>query len=353
MTKTIIAWRYGGVILFLLVTPALLRAEEDETPKVSAGALVYGQYDYELTPYKNIAGSVQNDYNGFDITRAYINIKAKFPGHVQARVTPDVVRDSLTTTTTSGNLLLRLKYAYLEWDDMTTPKSWIKFGQHQTPWLDYEESINRYRFQGKMFAEREGLIPGSADFGVGYLQTVPGDFGELNASLVNGEGYAAPEVNKYKSGQVRATVRPLPMVDAAKGLRLSYFYSYGEYALNQLNQLGIGMLSYEIPYLVLTAQYLKSRYKSGSALYDAEGYSLFAEARSPWGLAAIARVDHLDPNAAKGGDTHTRQIYGLAYWLTWKGANVGLLLDDEQVNYEGGAQKPYENRILAQTQVSF
>ncbi len=347
---------YGGVLIALLAPPAHLMADEEETPKVSAGALVYGQYDYELTPLKNIQGKVQNDYNAFDITRAYINVKAKLPGNIQARVTPDVVREAATEPTQTsifGSLVFRLKYAYLEWDDMTTPKSWIKFGMHQTPWLDFEESINRYRFQGKMFTEREGLIPGSADLGLGYLQTIPGDFGEVNASLANGEGYASSEVNKYKSGQVRVTIRPLPMIDAVKGLRLSYFYSYGEYAQNQLNQLGIGMLSFEYPYLVITGQYLKSRYLSGSAHPIAEGYSLFGEVKSPWGLAAIARVDHIDPNTIVGGDTHARQIYGLAYWMTWKGANVGLLLDDEQVGYEAGAKKPYENRILAQTQVSF
>ncbi len=347
-TRALKAGLYGGILIALLTPSAYLQADEEEGPKISAGGLVYGQYDYEL-------GTPAKDLNSFDITRAYINIKAKFPGDVQARITPDVVRETATEptqTTIYGSLVYRLKYAYLEWDNMTTPKTWIKFGQHQTPWLDFEESINRYRVRGKMFAEREGLIPGSADFGLGYLQTIPGDFGEVNASLVNGEGYASPETNKYKSGQVRLTVRPLPMVDAAKGLRLSYFYEYGQYALNQLKQLGIGMVSFENPYVVLTGQYLKSHYRSGTILPVAEGYSLFAEARSPWGLAAIGRVDYFDPNTSKGQDTHTRQIYGLAYWMIWKGATVGLLLDDEQVAYEAG-KKPYENRILAQTQVSF
>lgn len=349
LTRVVTAGLYGGILVALLAPPAYLRADEEGAPKVSVGGLFYGQYDYE-------SGTPAKDFNSFDITRAYINVKVKLPGNFQARITPDVVRESATEptqTTLFGSLVYRLKYAYLEWDDMTTPKSWIKFGLHQTPWLDFEEGINRYRFQGKMVAEREGLIPGSADFGVGYLQTIPGDFGEVNASLVNGEGYASPEANKYKSGQARVTIRPIPMVDDAKGLRLSYFYDYGEYAQNQLKQLGIGMLSYENEYVVFTGQYLKSRYKSGTTLLVAEGYSLFAEARSPWGWAAIARVDHIDPNADKGGDTHTRQIYGLAYWLAWKGANVGLLLDDEQVSYEAGAKKPYENRILAQTQVFF
>ena len=36
---------------------------------------------------------------------------------------------------------------------------------HETPWLTFEESTNRYRVQGPMFAEREGLIPGPSDVG--------------------------------------------------------------------------------------------------------------------------------------------------------------------------------------------
>ena len=40
------------------------------------------------------------------------------------------------------------------------------FGLHETPWLTFEESVNRYRVIGPFFAERLGLIPGPTDLGV-------------------------------------------------------------------------------------------------------------------------------------------------------------------------------------------
>ena len=66
----------------------------------------------------------------------------------------------------SGSQIFRLKYAYaqLNLDDWTTKGSWVRFGQQQTPYIDYTEGIYRYRFQGTMFVEREGYFA-SADGG--------------------------------------------------------------------------------------------------------------------------------------------------------------------------------------------
>ena len=123
------------------------------------------------------------------------------------RFTPDIRR--VTDGSLAGSLIVRVKYAFAQIDNIG-PRSWIRLGAHQTPWLDFEESINRYRVQGTMFAEREGLIPGSSDFGASYFAQLPGGYGEFHAGVYNGEGYAQPELNKYKSVQGRLTVRPLP-----------------------------------------------------------------------------------------------------------------------------------------------
>jgi hypothetical protein len=45
-----------------------------------------------------------------------------------------------------------VKYAFVELDNALAARSWLRFGAHQTPWLDFEESIDRYRVQGTMFA---------------------------------------------------------------------------------------------------------------------------------------------------------------------------------------------------------
>ena len=168
-------------------TPPPASAEPDY-PIVRVGGLSYLQYDAEL---KNRSG-----YNTFDVTRAYLNINAQVAKNIRFRFTPDIRR--VNDSSLAGSLVVRVKYAYAQIDNVG-PRSWIRMGAHQTPWLDFEESINRYRVQGTMFSEREGLIPGSSDFGVSYFASLPAGYGEFHVGVYNGEGYAQPEVNKYKS----------------------------------------------------------------------------------------------------------------------------------------------------------
>ncbi len=341
---------WGWVVLAAIaLSPSLAAAGEGEPATVTVGSLLFAQYDYEL-------GSSSADYNAFDITRAYINVGAGLPMNFRVRVTPDIVRETINTATTVyGSLLFRLKYAYLEKDDVLLPYSWVKFGLHETPWLTFEEGIDRYRFQGTMFAEREGFIPGSADFGLGYLQGFPGEYGEIDISAVNGEGFKSAEANKFKSGQARVTIRPFPRIDLARGVRVSGFYEEAYLGPDQPKRMVLGMLSYEHRYFVFTGQYLEVIERNGplTNLIGSEGFSFFLEGRLPRGWAAIARIDQLDPDVSKHNDSHTRQIYGIAYWLEWQRVNVGVLVDDEQVIYQPKAGKPYEHRLFFQTQVSF
>ena len=62
----------------------------------------------------------------------------------------------------SDSLVFRIKYAYAQFnlDDWMTRGSWVRLGIQQTPWVDFEEGIYRYRFQGTVFAERIPLPTG-------------------------------------------------------------------------------------------------------------------------------------------------------------------------------------------------
>ena len=172
---------------------------EPDYPIIRIGVLSYVQYDAELTN--------RDAFNVFDLTRGYININGQLSKNVRFRLTPDVRR--ITDSSLAGTLVLRVKYAFVELDNVKAARSWVRFGAHQTPWLDFEESIDRYRVQGTMFSEREGLIPGSSDFGVGYFTPV-GKYVDIQTGVYNGEGYAQTDVNKYKSAQGRLTLRPFP-----------------------------------------------------------------------------------------------------------------------------------------------
>src|SRR5947209_3664782 len=123
-------------------------AAQSAEPAVTIGVVSFLQYMYDFEDV--------NNFNAFDVTRGYINIQAQLSPRVRVRFTPDV--RPTTDATLTSNLTLRLAYASLEAD--VTDGGKVIVGMHETPWLTYEQSINRYRVQGPMFAEREGLIPG-------------------------------------------------------------------------------------------------------------------------------------------------------------------------------------------------
>jgi hypothetical protein len=235
-------------------------------------------------------------------------------------------------------------------------RSWVRFGAHQTPWLDFEEGIDRYRVQGTMFAEREGLIPGSSDFGVGYF-TPLGKYFDVQTGVYNGEGYAQTDVNKYKSVQGRVTARPFAGHGIANGFRLSGFYNAGWYAANRPRHLGIIMGSFEHVHAVATLQYVAATDNPNAAAprdIDRRGSSGFVEIRQgPAGWAALARIDRLDPDRALVDNSQRRVIAGGAYWFVWPRSRVGLVVTNERVHYESRAVRPEENRLLVQTHVEF
>jgi hypothetical protein len=318
---------------------------DPQYPVIRVGMLSYRPYDLEAEN--------RDGLNSFDVTRAYLNINAQVAKNVRFRFTPDIRR--INDGSLAGSLVARVKYAFAQIDNVT-PQGWIRLGAHQTPWLDFEESIDRYRVQGTMFAEREGLIPGSSDFGVSYFTPLPGGFGEVQGGVFNGEGYAQAEANKYKSAQVRVTVRPFPKTAVAKGLRVSGFYNAGWYAAERPRRLAIVMGSFEHTHLVTTWQVLKATERPTPADVrdvDRSGWSVFAEPRQgPSGLAGLIRYDAFDQDDAVGANELGRLIAGGAYWFVWPRARVGVVLTNEQVRYDL-ATRGDENRWLLQMHIDF
>lgn len=327
-------------------TSAQPSTADPQYPRVSIGTLTYLQYGAELEG--------REGFNAFDVTRGYINITGDLAKNIKFRLTPDLKRT--TDGNLAGSLTFRLKYGFVEFDNLT-PRSWLRLGLHQTPWLDFEEAINRYRVQGTMFAEREGLIPGSADFGAGYLTQLPSDYGELQVGIYNGEGFTQAEANKFKSVQGRLTIRPFPGRGGVKGLRVSAFYDLGWYAKDQPRRHGIVMGSFESQKVVAIWQWVTATERPAAALardIDRSGYSGFLEAREGLeGWAGFVRFDRFDPDRAASDNSYRRIIAGVAHWLVWSRVRVGLVVNDEDVRYDAGAGRPAENRLLVQTHVQF
>jgi hypothetical protein len=307
---------------------------------VSFGILSFLQYSAELHE--------EDGYNAFDVTRGYFDVHARLTDRLRARFTPDV--RPTTDATLTNNLALRLEYAYLEAD--VTDKSSIVFGMHETPWLTYEESTNRYRVQGPMFAEREGLIPGPSDVGVSYWAR--GERAEYHVGIYNGEGYGQAEADKYKSVQGRATIRAYADATAETSVHVSGFYSYGWYARDRPRNVGIVMATYEQPHAVVTAQYLSATDNPFVARdVQRRGMSFFGEGRKgPTGWAGIGRLDLFDPDASNGTDSQRRYMFGGAHWSQWGRGRLGIVVSLEQL-YRTANSQLLERRLLGQTHVEF
>lgn len=310
------------------------------TPSVTFGVMSFLQYSAELHE--------QDGYNAFDVTRGYFDVRARLTDHVRARFTPDV--RPTTDATLDTNMALRLEYAYLE-ASVSDGASFV-FGMHETPWLTYEESTNRYRVQGPMFAEREGLIPGPSDVGASFWAR--GDRAEVHVGIYNGEGYGRAEEDKYKSVQGRVTVRAFADDTAATSVHLSGFYSYGWYARDRPRNVAIVMGSYDSPHAAATAQYLTATDNPFVAVdVQRRGMSFFGEGRQgPTGWAGIGRVDLFDPDVSNTSDTQRRYIFGGAHWSQWGRGRLGVVVTLEQL-YQTVNSQLLERRVLAQTQIEF
>ena len=290
----------------------------------------------------------RDHFNAFDVTRGYINIQARLSEKVRARFTPDVRR--VTDATLAESLALRLEYAYLEVD--ATDATSIVFGMHETPWLTFEESINRYRVQGPMFAERQGLIPGPSDVGASVRTRGAGI--EVQVGVYNGEGHERFEKDKYKSVQGRGTVGPFSPDSAASRVRLSGFYSYGKYAADRPRNVAIVMGSYEQPHVVATAQYLFATDNPFVArTVKRKGMSVFGEGRQgPTGWAGVGRVDFFDPDESNNSDSRRRYVFGGAHWSSYGRGRLGVVITLEQLHRSSDSTL-LERRLLAQTHVEF
>jgi len=310
------------------------------TPAVTFGILSFLQYSAELHE--------EDGYNAFDVTRGYFDVHARLTDRVRARFTPDV--RPTTDATLATNMALRLEYAYLEAD--VTDKSSVVFGMHETPWLTFEESTNRYRVQGPMFAEREGLIPGPSDVGASYWAR--GERAEFHVGIYNGEGYGRAEEDKYKSVQGRATVRAFADATAETSVHISGFYSYGWYARDRPRNVGIVMATFEQPHAVVTAQYLSATDNPFVARdVQRRGMSFFGEGRKgPTGWAGVGRLDLFDPDGSNGTDSQRRYIFGGAHWSQWGRGKLGIVVTLEQL-YRTANSQLLERRLLAQTQIEF
>ena len=180
--------------------PRLLRNAADtpatgDFPVVTFGVTSFLQYAAELHE--------SNGYNAFDVTRGYLNIKARLSDRVQRSVHAGRAADDRRQPQSEP----RAATGYASLDAQVTDDISFMFGLHEMPWLTFEESVNRYRVHRALLRGTPGIdswTDRSRRQRQGYRRAAR----EVHVGVYNGEGYGRAEIDKYKSIDGRVTFRP-------------------------------------------------------------------------------------------------------------------------------------------------
>lgn len=353
----------AGLVVFVMPGWAAGQTPPPADPQsIRVGATIFYDYTFTNSPTKTDADGNDVKQTAFDVKRTYINITGTVSPLISFRVTPDIKRET-GGSSLNGSLSFRIKYAFAQFNlsDWLPSGSRIRFGIHQTPFIEAQEEVYRYRFQGTVFAERDGGLS-SADAGVSFRTMLPAAHGDVQVGLYNGEGYTAAEANDQKSLQVRATVRPWPTAaNGLEGLRLIGFVMHDHYVKDAERRRFIGSAMYEHETFSAGFDVLagSDQVRVVAADVDTRGVSFFV---NPYfdekgkGLEGLFRFDHHRTSAQLDGRL-TRVIVGGAYWFPHPGgsATAALLVDYEQVAYSGAlfSTRPKEQRLAVHGLINF
>jgi hypothetical protein len=347
------------------ITPAAGYTPPDDTPSVKVGVTLYTDFTYQQNPKTTDSDGNSINPSGFNVSRSYINITGNLNHIVSFRITPDVTRETGLVTLGAGSsvsndsLVFRIKYAFgqVNLDDWMTKGSWVRFGIQQTPLLDYEEGIYRYRFQGTTFTEREGFY-NSADAGVSFHTNFPNNYGEIHAGIYNGDGYAKPEQNDQHAFDIRGTLRPFAQgAPVLRGLRVTGYYVGDDYVKGAERKRAVGQLTYEHKYINAGFDAIDAKDQTSvtKADIEAKGWSFWATPKSTIGWEMLLRYDHMVPDQRALDQTRQRTIVGVAYWFPHSGSiTSSLLLDyDGQTFSNFVPSQPAQKRIALHALVNF
>jgi len=339
--------------------------------KLKFSALTYIGYKYNdykdgttsyIDPATGNPVAYSTDTSQFEIRRAYLQVKAYFLEDPKSyyRVTLDVHQDTKANgDTTDGDMLLRVKYAYLYINNIL-PNTGLEVGIAHRPWHDYEEHNSWYfRDISKVLVEQKngGDLSNSADYGFNFKTKTK--YFDSEFGLFNGEGYHATQIQTGMSFEWRMTAHILGVSGKDKQNTTTYWDAsfFGQYnhdhkadaaAPDGYDDLVFGGLHtvYNQPSFLVAAQYVESLDTADNSTYVSvqagSGYSVNAEYRL--GEAKEYRIlgrydswtpDLIDTNPADQKEQRT-YIAGLA-WDQSK--NVEWVANIEVTDNEAGSDR--------------
>jgi hypothetical protein len=304
--------------------------------------------------------------NRFDVDRAYLNFRASAGSRDSIRVTADVFqqRDPALDDYYAG-WAVRIKYAYLNHEFVTGPSNatrvFGRIGILQTVVIEKEEQYwNRGLSQAAV--EQAGYF-NSADAGAAAVVSLPNRLGEVYATIVNGNGYASRETDRFKDFQARVSISPWansnsvlrglefspwvsvggrastfatgqgtlnPVTEAQRKDRFGFFTGYRNSRLVAGLQLGrridVSETADTTTAVVPTSRTVTGNLVSNFAFWRPLGPAT----RSPWTL--LYRVDHITPDDTQEG-TQRRYIVG----TTWDvSSRTSVTFDVQSLSFRNG-----------------
>lgn len=334
--------RLATIAPWLLVLAVPLQAQEK--PQLAFDGLLYLRYSYQLGTDSTFGTNAHG--NNFDLDRAYLTVRAKLSHGVSTRVTTDIDPSRSTT----NQLPIVLKYAYVAWQPEGSALTW-KFGEIQTPLIDWLEALWGIRLQGTMALSRARYVNAS-DFGASVSGAWHDDGVNFTAGLYNGEGFNRRPGDQHKDAAARASVR-LMGSDASGptgGLRLTGFAHLGASNGGGTRQRYTGVLSWQSSHLTLAAEATVTQDSTATDAPHTRGrvfsaYGTYTPTASP--LTLLARLDRWDPDIDRERtvpdltvNRQNRIIAGVAYRAT---PQLRLLLDADLASaHHGSPNNAYE-----------
>ncbi len=318
-------------------TPVFAKASKLKFSGLTYIGFNYTNYDATLS---NGTVNTRSDITQFEIRRAYFQLKAYLLDNPKSyyRITFDVHQDSkINGDTTDGDILLRVKYAYLYLDSVL-PNTGVEVGVVHRPWHDYEEHTSWYfRDISKVLVEQKNgaNLSNSADFGFNFKTKTKYFDSELG--LFNGEGYHSTQISSDMSFEWRTTAHILGVNGKDKEKKLTYWDAsfFGQYNKSHkgidTNSDGVndrfddlifyGLHTvYNQPKFLVAAQYIKSLDTADNGTYVSkqagEGYSVNAEYRlgNTNDYRALVRYDSWTPTVLAGPEYEQKTyIAGIAW----------------------------------------
>ena len=181
------------------------------TPALDFSGVFFGDFAYQYDDAtKNANGG--NATNKFDVGRVYLNFRMPAGNDGSIRVTPDIFQGDQSSASYYKGWTVRMKYAYFQYNylhDIGGSKGFdatARLGMTQTALVEFEESFWP-RSISLTAVERNGFFA-SSDVGVSTIVTLPGKWGEIHATIMNGANYSSGENDPYKDYAARLTLTP-------------------------------------------------------------------------------------------------------------------------------------------------